>query len=180
MVWFLESMCMAKWTHSKFSPKVLTVKTSEVRGTLLTVNVWVFFSVLTSFPLSPLLLELFLSSVHKSKTDFRLKSLVSALYSLLHLRHKSKINTKALVNSLVITPTLIFFFFGGTGVWTQVFMLPKQVLYCFSHTPSPFSSGVSVTYLYSVATNCNPPDLSLQSKKDYQCEPSAPRPTLVI
>jgi hypothetical protein len=32
------------------------------------------------------------------------------------------------------------FFFGGTGVWTQGFLLVKQALYCLSHTSSPFCS----------------------------------------
>jgi hypothetical protein len=34
---------MPKQTFSKISPKVLRVKTSEMTGTLLSVNVWVFF-----------------------------------------------------------------------------------------------------------------------------------------
>jgi hypothetical protein len=37
----------------------------------------------------------------------------------------------------------VFFFFGGTGVWIKNFIfakqeLIKQVLYCLSHTSSPF------------------------------------------
>jgi hypothetical protein len=32
-----------------------------------------------------------------------------------------------------------FFFFGGTWVWTQCFMLAKQVPYCMSHTSSHFA-----------------------------------------
>jgi hypothetical protein len=45
------------------------------------------------------------------------------------------------------SPALPFdsFFFGGGGggsrVLTQGFTLAKQVLYCLSHTPSPFFSG---------------------------------------
>jgi hypothetical protein len=31
-------------------------------------------------------------------------------------------------------------FFFETGIWTQDFMLAKQVLYCLSHTFSPFCS----------------------------------------
>jgi hypothetical protein len=31
-------------------------------------------------------------------------------------------------------------FFGETGVWTQDFALAKQVLYCLSHSSSPFCS----------------------------------------
>jgi hypothetical protein len=38
------------------------------------------------------------------------------------------------------TPQIcIFFIFGGTGVWTQCFVLAKQVLNCLSHTSSPMS-----------------------------------------
>jgi hypothetical protein len=29
------------------------------------------------------------------------------------------------------------FIFGGTGVRTQDFMLPRQILYCLSHFSSP-------------------------------------------
>jgi hypothetical protein len=32
---------------------------------------------------------------------------------------------------------LLFWFFGGTGVWTQGFWIAKQALYCLSHTSSP-------------------------------------------
>jgi hypothetical protein len=35
---------------------------------------------------------------------------------------------------------LIFFVFGGTGVWTRGFALARKVLYHFSHTPSSFCS----------------------------------------
>jgi hypothetical protein len=31
----------------------------------------------------------------------------------------------------------LFFFFDSTGVWTQGFMLAKQVLFCLRHTSSP-------------------------------------------
>jgi hypothetical protein len=36
---------------------------------------------------------------------------------------------------------LQFFFFGGTGVWTQGFPKAKQELYCLSHTSCPLCSG---------------------------------------
>jgi hypothetical protein len=36
---------------------------------------------------------------------------------------------------------LFFLIFGGSGVWTQGFTLAKQVLYCLSHTSSPFCFG---------------------------------------
>jgi hypothetical protein len=80
---------------------------------------------------------------------------------------------------MVLTPILMIFF-GGTGVWTQVFMHPKQVHYWFTHTPSPFSFGVSNTYLLSLASGCNPPDLSLPIYKNYWYEPPATSPTLII
>jgi hypothetical protein len=32
-------------------------------------------------------------------------------------------------------------FFGGTGVWTQVFALAKQALYCLNHTSSLLCCG---------------------------------------
>jgi hypothetical protein len=35
------------------------------------------------------------------------------------------------------TDVMCLFFFGTTGVWTQGFMLARQVLYCLSHTSSP-------------------------------------------
>jgi hypothetical protein len=36
---------------------------------------------------------------------------------------------------------LFFFFFDGTGVWTQGFICARQVLYHFGHASSPFCSG---------------------------------------
>jgi hypothetical protein len=109
----------------------------------------------------------FLSSTHRSKADFSLQSLTSAMYSLLHLIHGHYTNADG-------------FFFGGTGVWTTVFLHPKQVIYWFGHTPSPFSSGVSITYLLSLTFGCNPPDLSLPSYKNYWYEPPATSSTLII
>jgi hypothetical protein len=41
----------------------------------------------------------------------------------------------------IFTLQLKFLCFGGTGVYTQGFALAKQVLYCLSHTFSPFCSG---------------------------------------
>jgi hypothetical protein len=41
----------------------------------------------------------------------------------------------------IIFLKLISIFSSGTGVWTQVFMIAKQVLYCLSHTHSPYCSG---------------------------------------
>jgi hypothetical protein len=81
---------------------------------------------------------------------------------------------------MVITPMPMIFFIGATVVWTQVFMQTKQVLYWFSHTPSPFSFWVSVTYLFSLDSACNPPHLSLLSYKNYWYEPPATSPTLII
>jgi hypothetical protein len=37
--------------------------------------------------------------------------------------------------------SLSFFFFCGTGIWTQVFTLATQVFYCLSHVSSPFCSS---------------------------------------
>jgi hypothetical protein len=60
-------------------------------------------------------------------------------------------------------------FFGGTGVWTQGFMLAKQmVFYSLSRTSSQFCSdyfgdGGLINYLPRLASNHDPPDLSLPS-----------------
>lgn len=35
---------------------------------------------------------------------------------------------------------LLFWFFGGTGSWTQGFWIAKQTLHCLSHTSSPIVS----------------------------------------
>jgi hypothetical protein len=56
--------------------------------------------------------------------------------------------------------------FGGTRVWTQGFTIAKQVLYHLSIS-SPFCSGYFwkwglENYLPGLASNCDPPDLSLQ------------------
>jgi hypothetical protein len=60
------------------------------------------------------------------------------------------------------------FFFGGTGVSIQGFMLTKQALYCLRHTCSSFSSGYFgdgglMDYLPRLALNHDSPDLSLPS-----------------
>jgi hypothetical protein len=65
--------------------------------------------------------------------------------------------------------------FFETGVLTQCFILAKQVLYCFSHTTSPFctdyfADGISP----GLASNHDPPNLSLPSGYDYRHEPLAP------
>jgi hypothetical protein len=110
------NLCMPKQTFSKISPKVLRVKTSEMTGTLLSVNVWVFF--FQCLPVSHCHHSFFSCSCPLF-TSPRLTSAYSLwpqpciLYCTLYM---------------VITQILIFFFFCGTGVWTQVFMLPKQVL----------------------------------------------------
>jgi hypothetical protein len=45
-----------------------------------------------------------------------------------------------------------FFFFGGTGVWTQGFTFAKQGFYHLSHTSSPFCSGNRVWR--TICLNC--------------------------
>jgi hypothetical protein len=64
------------------------------------------------------------------------------------------------------------FFFGGTGVWTQGFTFVKQVLCPLSATsPVHFSlvilkmggGGFLMNYLPRLASNLNPPNLSLSS-----------------
>jgi hypothetical protein len=69
-----------------------------------------------------------------------------------------------------------FFFFDGTRVWTQGFVLAKQMLYCLSHSSSPFFSGYFgdkglEDYLPRLVLNLDPPDLSLLSTWDYRHEP---------
>jgi hypothetical protein len=64
-----------------------------------------------------------------------------------------------------------FFFFCRTGVWTHSFTFAKQVLYCLSHTSSPFYSvyfgdGGLTNYLPELALILDPSDLSLPSSKD--------------
>jgi hypothetical protein len=63
---------------------------------------------------------------------------------------------------------LCILFIYGTGVSTQGFTLAKQALYCLSHTSSTFCSGyfgdeVSQTILPRVASNSDPPDLTIPS-----------------
>jgi hypothetical protein len=58
-----------------------------------------------------------------------------------------------------------FFLFCSIGVWTQGFVLAKQMLYHLSHTSSPFCSGYFgdgslMNYLPGLASNCDPPHLS--------------------
>jgi hypothetical protein len=83
---------------------VLRVQTSEMTGMPLCVNVCVaFFPIVNSFPCQHFFcscsqhlqeskwaettIEDFLSSIHRSNTDFSLHLLASALYYLLHLMH---------------------------------------------------------------------------------------------
>jgi hypothetical protein len=68
--------------------------------------------------------------------------------------------------SATVTFFLLFFLFGGTGLWTRGFALAKQVLCCSSHTSSPFCSGYFgdgglMKCLPRLASNCHPHDLSL-------------------
>jgi hypothetical protein len=77
----------------------------------------------------------------------------------------------------------IFLSGGGTGFWTQGFILTEQGLYCLSHTSSPFFSLFFFFLrwesheLFSQAgswSSHDPPDLNLSSSLDYRCEPLAP------
>jgi hypothetical protein len=57
---------------------------------------------------------------------------------------------------------------GRTGVWAQHFMFAKQTFYHWSHASSPFSSGYFdggglLKYLLRLASNHNPPNISLPS-----------------
>jgi hypothetical protein len=67
---------------------------------------------------------------------------------------------------------LIYLFFGRTGVWTQVFVLSKQALYCLNHTSSLFCSayfggegGGLQNYLSRLASNHTILDLSLLTSR---------------
>jgi hypothetical protein len=56
----------------------------------------------------------------------------------------------------------------GLGFELRAFVLAKKVLYCLSHTCSPFCSsyfggGVLRTICLGLALNLDPPDLSLPS-----------------
>jgi hypothetical protein len=67
-----------------------------------------------------------------------------------------------------IISKIVFFFFCGTRVLIQGFMLTKQVLYLSSHTFSPvwygyFGDGGLTNYLPRLALNFDPPNLSLLS-----------------
>jgi hypothetical protein len=59
-------------------------------------------------------------------------------------------------------------------------MLPKQAPIPFTITPVHFAlvileMGEGLIYLPRLASNHDPPYLSLPSSKDYRCEPLAPR-----
>jgi hypothetical protein len=76
--------------------------------------------------------------------------------------------------------TIIFppFFSRWNWVWTQGFILAKQVLYNLSHISSLlysgyFSYGVLQT-VPQLPSNRYPPNLSLPSSKDYRLEPRMP------
>jgi hypothetical protein len=63
------------------------------------------------------------------------------------------------------------FFLDRTGVWTQGCALTRQALCSLSHTSSPFCSGCFeeedfLNYLPELASNWNPPYLSLPISKD--------------
>jgi hypothetical protein len=47
----------------------------------------------------------------------------------------------SLFRSLIYLESVFFFFLVGPGIWTQGFILAKQVLYSSSHTSSLFCSG---------------------------------------
>jgi hypothetical protein len=50
-----------------------------------------------------------------------------------------------------------FFFFCGTWLWIQGFVLSKQVLYCLSHTFSPSASfKLLISWVGTVAHASNP------------------------
>jgi hypothetical protein len=69
-------------------------------------------------------------------------------------------------------------YFGGTGVWTQGFVLPNRCSTAWVKAPvhfcsSYFGNGV-LSYLPGLAFNLDPPNLSLPSRYDYRYEPLAP------
>jgi hypothetical protein len=75
------------------------------------------------------------------------------------------------LSSICFHSFLFFFFFfllSGTGDWTQVFMLTKQVFCLLSHSSSPLCSGYFgewglTNYLAGLSLNCDLPNLSLPS-----------------
>jgi hypothetical protein len=104
-----------------------------------------------------------LFSVCRSKTDFSLQSLASALYYLLHIICGHHTNTDD------------FFWWC---VRLDIHASKAWMKLCFfSHSPSAFSSGVSVTYLPILASSCNCPDFSIPSRKHYLYEPPAHSPS---
>jgi hypothetical protein len=54
------------------------------------------------------------------------------------------------------------------GFETQGFVIARQALYCLTHSPSPFCSGYFAirslpNYLPGLASNCDPPNVSVPS-----------------
>jgi hypothetical protein len=70
------------------------------------------------------------------------------------------------VAGIIGTAALHFFFFGGTEVWTHGFILAKQVpchlqsIFCCGY----FGDGSLLNCLPGLASNHDPPDLSLPSR----------------
>jgi hypothetical protein len=88
--------------------------------------------------------------------------------------------TDLLVSYQFVWLSFLFFFFGGTGIWAKGFALSKQALYGSNHISGPFFSllnlemGFRELCLPTLASNHNPPDLSLSSSLDYRHEPLVP------
>jgi hypothetical protein len=61
---------------------------------------------------------------------------------------------------------ILSFFFGCTWDWTQGMRLAKQLLYCFSRSPSPFTVGLffrkGLTLLSTLALDLNLPTSTSQ------------------
>jgi hypothetical protein len=52
-----------------------------------------------------------------------------------------KLKTYEFFISGIVLGILMHWLIGESRVWTQGFVLPKQVFYCLSHNSSPFHSG---------------------------------------
>jgi hypothetical protein len=94
-----------------------------------------------------------------------------------HALDPSKLNQKR--KKISVSYFVVGDFLGGTGAWTQGFCTCKAGILPLEHIPQVHFALVIWTwgltnYFSGLASNCDPPNLSLPSSYDYRCKPPAP------